>query len=278
MATILGLLLVVTFVANYLTTTLPQYMSVNDINHNLLVENEAGRMAALLREASAQKAVDAQLSQPFVLGSAGLPPFAASDGGAIGPVLTGSQETVKFGLTGTTPGLVDQVSVGAGVVVQMHNTYAPAAQVAFDYGAVIFTQYGGIPTMIDPPPISITASAATIWLPIFSPLNNTEGGTGTAILQATLTAVSTQTFPAGGFTITGGKVTLTLVTPFAAAWMAYFAGSPSFAGDATCAPAGATVCSTTGTFINNGALGTITLVLPVSGVTLTVATFTIGLT
>jgi hypothetical protein len=281
-ATILGLLLVVTFIANYLTTTLPQYMSVNDVNHDLLVQNEVGRFAALLSAVSSARAVDAALTQPVVLGSEGLPPFATPDSASISSTIYGSSESVEFGLTGTTPGLVDQVSTDAAFYVLLHNSYAPVAEVAYDYGAVIFTQQNGIPNMIDPPPITITgtgaAKAATIWMPVFSSQVTSEGGTETAILSLELSSVSSQTFPSGGFTLTGSKVTVSITTPYAAAWMEYFDPPTSpFAGDATCTPAGASVCSPTGTFLTTGSDGTVKLVLPVSTITLTVATFTIGL-
>jgi hypothetical protein len=84
-ATILGLLLVVTFLANYLTATLPGQMSVNDLEHNVQVENQVGGLQALIAAAASQNAVGAQLSQPITLGSAGQPPFAGPDSGAIGP-------------------------------------------------------------------------------------------------------------------------------------------------------------------------------------------------
>ena len=48
MATILGLLLVVTVIANYLATTLPAQMSVNDLNHEIAVENQLGHFQAVL--------------------------------------------------------------------------------------------------------------------------------------------------------------------------------------------------------------------------------------
>jgi hypothetical protein len=84
-ATILGLLLVVTFIANYLTTTLPNQMSVNDLNHVIQVEDQMGRLQAELEAAANQGAVGAQLTQPITLGSSGAPPFAAADLGTIGP-------------------------------------------------------------------------------------------------------------------------------------------------------------------------------------------------
>ena len=85
-ATILGLLLVVTFIANYLTTTLPQQMSVNDLNHIVEVQDQVGRLQALLYAASQAHAIGAQFTQPITLGSAGQPPFASADTASVGPV------------------------------------------------------------------------------------------------------------------------------------------------------------------------------------------------
>jgi hypothetical protein len=98
-ATILGLLLVVTFIANYLTTTLPNQMSVNDLDHVLQVENQMGQFQALLEQVSAQDAIGAQVTQPVTLGSSGLPPFADADSGAVGP-LNGSSYSLSFVLAG----------------------------------------------------------------------------------------------------------------------------------------------------------------------------------
>jgi hypothetical protein len=98
-ATILGLLLVVTFIANYLSTTLPQQMSVNDLDHNLQVENQLGRFQALLHAVSEQADLGAQVSQPVTLGSQGLPPFADADSGAIAS-LNGSSYSLSYQLAG----------------------------------------------------------------------------------------------------------------------------------------------------------------------------------
>lgn len=98
-ATILGLLLVVTFIANYLSTTLPQQMSLNDLNHDLQVENQLGRFQALLHDVSVKGDLGAQVSQPVTLGSQGLPPFADADSGSIGP-LNGSNYSLSYQLDG----------------------------------------------------------------------------------------------------------------------------------------------------------------------------------
>jgi hypothetical protein len=98
-ATILGLLLVVTFIANYLSTSLPNQMSINDLNHDLQVENQLGRFQALLHDLSVQGDIGAQVTQPVTLGSQGLPPFADADSGSIGP-LNGSNYSLSYQLTG----------------------------------------------------------------------------------------------------------------------------------------------------------------------------------
>jgi hypothetical protein len=508
-ATILGLLLVVTFIANYLTTTLPQEMSVNDINHNLLVENEVGHLAALLSKLAASGRSGEQVSQPFVLGSQGLPPFAGPDGGAIGPAASGQSEKVSFALAGPfnppSPGLpnsghysskcstsgehkgkvtgisctgstsavwnfsagdglhynisgngglsstanfttnrslisigsvggaIDRVYVlgsndtvylnatggatiyvivvgsydtltlagkggagfnillvgnhdavststagggavklvgygkydsftgsgtgatvyytgfsilhgsasacpysnggltdtvagtagtvtyndtsysssghtgnasgwtynydqigssacpfvtqavlastspAAGFSVALRNTYDPPAVAAYDFGAVAFAQYGGLPQLIDPPPISIAGSTATIWMPLFTTEMGIESGTGTATLSVERFAVTTETFPSGGFTLAGDRVTVKIASAFAGAWMAYFESNPTFAGDASCAPVGSAACSTTAPFTSNVAIGTITLTLSVTAVKVEIADFSVSL-
>jgi len=96
----LGLLLVVTMLANYLATQLPAEMRVNDANHALSVENQVSRLAAALRGAAEVGAVGAVLSQPVSLGSVGDPPFAAPDGSSIGTGVQGSQLSVSFTVTG----------------------------------------------------------------------------------------------------------------------------------------------------------------------------------
>jgi hypothetical protein len=99
-ATIFGLLLVVVFIANYLTTTLPAQMSVNDLDHVIQVENQVGQLQALLEAASSANAVGAELTSPITLGAQGQPPFASADSGSIGPAANGSYFQVNSTLSG----------------------------------------------------------------------------------------------------------------------------------------------------------------------------------
>jgi len=90
----------VTFIATYLTTTLPNQMQVNDLNHELQVENELGQLSAQLVAASQAGAVGAQLSQPIALGSAGAPPFAAQDSSWTSTLPQGSGLSVHYTVLG----------------------------------------------------------------------------------------------------------------------------------------------------------------------------------
>lgn len=99
-ATILGLLLVVTYIANYLSTTLPAQMSSNDTEHLLQVENELGRLAALAEAVSKGAAPGTQVTQPVVLASQGVPPFAVPDPGQLVSANSSGGAAVNFSLTG----------------------------------------------------------------------------------------------------------------------------------------------------------------------------------
>jgi len=100
-ATLLGLLLVVTFIANFLTTVVPNQMQVNDLNHELAVENQFGRLAALLSSAGAGGSPGMQFVQPVTLGSDGVAPWAAQDGSSIGGGRIGSHLNMSYGILGS---------------------------------------------------------------------------------------------------------------------------------------------------------------------------------
>jgi hypothetical protein len=101
-ATLLGLLLVVTFIANFLTTVVPNQMQVNDLNHDIQLENEYGRLAALLASAGSQGAPGMQFVQPLTLGSQSVAPWTGQDGSTVGSGRVGSSVSLSFGLLGAT--------------------------------------------------------------------------------------------------------------------------------------------------------------------------------
>ncbi len=263
----LGLLLVVTFIANYLATTLPAQMATNDVEHDLTVENQVGLFSTLVSDAISAGVVGTEVSQPITLGSMGDPPFAGPDGGSLTAAAPGSKLVVSFSVKssgGTTLPFSLVGPAGAAFTVHLQNSYAPAADVAFDEGGVVFAQSGGIPVMIDPPAFSLSAKGAlNLSLAEFLEPAGTQVGTGTTTFSLDLTALTVLDFPTSTYTLTGTSVTIAITSRYAAAWEDYLSTSSSFASfDPTCSPA--SVCTSTYSF--GGATGTVTLAIPIASV------------
>lgn len=275
-AVILGLLLVVLYIANYLATTLPNTMGQNDLQHEVAVENQLAELSALLQTVAADHAVGAQVSQPVSLGSAGAPPFAGQDGSTLTDLssvhnTTGNfpEAIVNFSLSGPAGVKVFASPVGlAGFVVHMVNTYVPAADVAYDQGAVVYVQPGSLPIFIVPPPISLAKGVLQLFVPRF--MNNVSGeaGAGTADLSLRLLSTTSLTLPTSSFAFLAPYVNFTVTTPYAAAWYAYFEGVSALSSYVSCTGANQ-VCTA---FYNpGGSLGTVKLSIPttISGTSLT---------
>jgi hypothetical protein len=277
-ATILGLLLVVTFIANYLTTTLPNQMSVNDLNHEIQVENQVGRLQALLTATAEGAPVGAEVVQPFALGSDAAPPFAGQDGSSLSQGVTGANSTINFALSG--PGGITQpfaFAQSAALVLQLHNTYAPTAEVAYDQGAVIYAQTGGYPIMIDGPQISYAGTSLSLWIPSFTGTPAPTAGAGTVVASLRLLSVESVSIPSNSFSMAPGSVVIVVHTPYALAWKNYFAGLSSFHGLVTCTPSAGVACTSLYSF--GAPLGTITITIPTTGLSsfsIAVAQFSVG--
>lgn len=166
---------------------------------------------------------------------------------------------------------------GASLVVHLSNTYAPAAEVAFDQGAVVFVEPGGVPLLIDPPPLSYGLSTITLTIPIFRNVIPSESGTGTADIMLRLISTSSYKIPVTGYTLQH-HVTLTLKTPYWAAWMTYFNSESSFAGLVSCKNlVGVTCPAPSSVSYQPGApLAVITLSLPATSLNLEVALFSVS--
>lgn len=125
-ATLLGLLLIVTFIANYLTTQLPVQMQVNDLNHDIEIENQLARFGALLQTASDNLATGAQLTQPVSLGSVGVPPFAGPDSAYTSGTLNLTSTRINY--TTYTPSTYDPPTgwVAGGYLPPGHGCVATA--------------------------------------------------------------------------------------------------------------------------------------------------------
>jgi hypothetical protein len=291
-ATVLGLLLVVTFIATYLSTTLPNQMSVNDLDHDTLVQNQVAQLAGTADAIASAGILGGQASFPISLGSASTPPFAGPDSAQIGP-LTSHNYTHNLGLyamfanysmtsSSGTQALSAGANPGAGFLVSLRNTYSAAGEVAFDNGAVIYAEPGGVPVMEDPPAITLSGSALSIVVPVFVHALGSEAGTSTALVGLRLTSVQSVTLPVTGFSLaTGSSVVIHVFTPFAAAWLNYFDTASSFAAaTVSCSPtvtSAATVCSPSYVYEPNGINGEVTISIPATSLTITQAYFAISL-
>ena len=174
------------------------------------------------------------------------------------------------------PGNAGRSVPGASLLVQLHNTYAPSAEVVFDEGAVVYAQPGGYPILIDQPPISFSYGIASVWVPAFLHPGAGETGIGTAMVSTHLVSVQRYMFPGGGWALNPGQnVTLVYTTPYGSAWYASsFAISLRQAGGSvTCTPLASTAC--TGPYEPTNGLATIQIRLPATMLTLNVATFAV---
>jgi len=102
-ATVLGLLLVVTFISNYLEQQLPEALTAAEFAHILQVDNQlAGLQATILAQVHSI-APGLTLVSPVTLGSAAVPPFGPPDAGTISPDSALSKLTGSYSL-----GTIDQ--------------------------------------------------------------------------------------------------------------------------------------------------------------------------
>lgn len=167
---------------------------------------------------------------------------------------------------------------GASLLLYAANTYAAAADIAYDQGAVVFAEPGGLPILVDPPKISFANGSLSVWVPSFQTLQGfvpAEAGTGAAAVYARLLSLNSISLPTGNFSVpSGSTVTLTVVTPFPAAWIAFFNSIHSLYGLATCSGV-RSVCSAN--FQPGGPAATVSIAIPgVSSITVRYATFSVS--
>ncbi len=283
-ATLLGLLLLVTMIANYLGTELPATMALNDADHALAVEGQVSRFGALLEDAANDGAVGAVLTQPVTLGSMGDPPFAPGDGSVLGPltyvnetkgVIARPDLTVSYKVTGTS-GSVPQPTTGAPgatFAVELKNTYTPDQVIAFDEGAIIYAQPSGVPLVLVGPSLSFIGGNLTLWVPEFLNTIGTEAGTGNAELSARLASVLDVDLPSTGTSLSG-STSVAVTTPYAEAWYSYFLANATLSSSVACEPK--SVCDSTA-FSLTGSLGTVYLNVTATALDLEVATYGLSL-
>jgi hypothetical protein len=277
-ATILGLLLVVTFIANYLTTTLPGQMSVNDLNHEVQVENQVGKLSALLQAVSLTGTQGAQVIQPISLGTLAAPPFAAADYSVLSPGNLTGRLTVSFSVTGPGPTVHKYTNLGVpggSLLVHLANTYATAADVAYDQGAVIYAQPAGYPILVDPPSITLVNGALSIWVPSFQGTARTESGIGTAVVTARLVSLDALSYPVNGFALTtGSTVWVNVSTPYPAVWTNFLNAITPTSVSPTCTGV-RNVCSSS--YQSSGPSALVSIAIPsVTSLSIDYATFAVA--
>ncbi|MGP8076895.1 MAG: hypothetical protein ACLP8Y_09280 [Thermoplasmata archaeon] len=153
----------------------------------------------------------------------------------------------------------------ASLVVQLRNTYAPSAEVAFDQGAVVYAQPGSIPIFYVPPPISFANGILTLFVPQFAGHLGSEAGVGTADITLRLLSSHSFVVPSNSFGFqNSSNVVITIKTPYAAAWAANLVGNSALAPFVTCAPISCVTIAKT-LYYPGHALDTITLSIPTAG-------------
>lgn len=290
-ATLLGLLLVVTFIANYLTTQLPNQMLSNDLNHEVTVQDQFGQFAALLKAVSTAHVFGAEVIEPLSLGSAGVPPFAAPDTTYLSAPQGGTWAYLNYTTTGSggTTAVTTPVALGPGIIAHLVNTYAPGAEVALVQGAVVYAELGGTPIFSNPPGITVTVSSGavsqlTVWMPEFvGNISGTSGSMTASIVSHLIATNVIEVSSATHLTIASGtSVKLTLTSQYAAAWSNYFAGKGWPGVTTTCVgfpgtTSNASACSST--YAGIGTLGKVTVTFPgtnLARLSVTTALFSIG--
>ncbi len=128
----------------------------------------------------------------------------------------------------------------SGIDVHLLNRYAPVTDVAYDQGAVILDQQGGLPIMVSPPSITwkTNPNGLTAAVTLVNLIGNYSASGG-----ITTSAVLTRVLAVASFSIVNGQTAfyltsplyLNVTTPYPSAWMNYFATLPKiFPYGATC--------------------------------------------
>ncbi|HKN07605.1 MAG TPA: hypothetical protein VJ021_08440 [Thermoplasmata archaeon] len=155
----------------------------------------------------------------------------------------------------------------ASIVVHLNNVYSTRAEVALDQGAVVYAQPGGLPVFVVPPRISLSNGVLSLFVPRFTGHVGSESGVGTADVSLRLLSTQDIVVPSNQFSFQSStQITITIISPYVAAWYAYFHSSSSpFAPYVTCTGSNS-VC--TALYSPGGPLGTLKLAIPTTGLTL----------
>jgi hypothetical protein len=222
-ATIFGLMLVVTFISNFILLQLPGEEASNEYAHVLEVENQLATLQSVLFLQSKAVAFPYTLTAPVTLGSQGVPPF--------GQAATSTLELLNdsYNATFTTPQLGN--TFFGGIQVQMNNVYSPGATVDIEQGAEILSQFGlGSPLMLENPDFIFNGTGANKVgiFTLFSFVGNAiaESGLTTAIVKTQMLGTNSYSFNDPPGTTRG--VWYNLTTAYPQAWAAYWDNVANF--------------------------------------------------
>ena len=95
-ATVLGLLLVVSFIASYVLVDLPNQMQQAEFDHTLLVENQLGALQSSILAQAGNPGMPVSVLSPVTLGSSAVPPFAPASDGSLQPEPNGTQVGLAY--------------------------------------------------------------------------------------------------------------------------------------------------------------------------------------
>jgi hypothetical protein len=97
-ATVMGLLLVVTYLSNYLEQQLPATLTATEFSHIIQLEDQMSALQATVLAESHSIAPGLALASPLTLGSAGAPPFGPPDSGVLHPEISGTQIVSSYSI------------------------------------------------------------------------------------------------------------------------------------------------------------------------------------
>jgi len=201
----LGLLLIVTMLGNYLANQLPAQMQVNDANHALQVENQLARLTGTLRQVAVAGSIGGVVSQPISLGSLGAPPFAGADGSTIAPETAGSELTVSYTVTGSATYSPPSVGPAGGRHYSSCSTQTSTALTCTATGPVIWNFSAATPSSL-----SMTTSGGPYYVNT-SASNTTLGVTASASLTLYLLVIGSNDTVTLTLSASGNAVHLEMV-------------------------------------------------------------------
>lgn len=229
--TILALLVFLSLLGIFMNHYVPSMMAGNEHQHDTQVITQISNLkesidSMMLYYINSQSSTLSSYS-PVTLGSAGVPMFATGTQGQLGIIPVSNQQEPSFSVSFAyyQSGVVHSIKSvsGGGVIVNMPNRYFTQQSILYQNDAVILGQTGG-QVMLANPGFTINAragiSVSLLQMSIVTPTstNVTISGTNTVGLSSQLTAFTHNTFNSRGT----GPLKMTILTPFAKAWLDFF--------------------------------------------------------